>query len=91
MQSTLSPETHGPTPHIGPGKFTFEPVPGTETYDAQAAFKREFPESVNQDRAVVPKPQRLGYGRWPSFYGAFGPHGTGFLLRDSLNIAVSGL
>jgi len=34
-------------------KFTFEPVPGTETYDAQAAFKREFPASVNQDVEVV--------------------------------------
>ena len=37
-------------------KFTFEPVPGTETYDAQAAFKREFPASVNQELREVAVP-----------------------------------
>ncbi|CAK9021866.1 Membrane protein YdfJ [Durusdinium trenchii] len=34
-------------------KFTFEPVKGTQTYEAQAVFMREFPENVNQDVELI--------------------------------------
>ena len=34
-------------------KFTFEPVKGTQTYDAQLAFKNEFPDNVDQDVELI--------------------------------------